>query len=151
MENKHKQFKPFEKVLVRSLINPIWSCDFYSHYKANADAHDTVCFRTIKDSDILPYEGNESLLGTTDEPEEEVQLEEGELLVYFEKIKYLEEFDLFLARFDGTTDTLIRVKTECVKKWEFAIRFSDFNPDDMEETMKHILCVKNGKVVRYKK
>lgn len=84
------------------------------------------------------------------EPNEEVRLEEGELLVYFENIKYLENMDLLLARFDGIINDLIKVKTDCVNKWEFAIRFKDFDPSNMEETKKHILCVKGGRIVKYK-
>ena len=145
-----RKFKPFDKVIIKSGIDKYWSCDFYSHLDKVLGAHETINSAGLTDNEILPYEGNEHLVGTRDEPEEEVRLEEGELVVYFENIKYLENMDLLLARFDGVINDLIKVKSDCMKKWEYAIRFSDFNPNDMEETSRHILCVKNGKIVKYK-
>ena len=65
METNHKQFKPFDKVLVREL-NPYWSCDLYSHFNSDSETHETAVIRRVKDKNILPYEGNEHLVGTTD-------------------------------------------------------------------------------------
>lgn len=151
MENKHKQFKPFDRVLVRD-INPYWSCDLYSHYNSDAGTHETSVLRRVEDKDILPYEGNEHLVGTTDEPEEEIKLEEGEWLIANDRV-YLLEIGY------GSLGKYIEVKgnifVECSPfggngiKYDYAIRLKDFNPEDMEETSRHILCVKNGKVVRF--
>lgn len=143
-----KKFKPFDKVIVRD-HEEVWQPDFYCFWDKCRDRHQTMMNNSI-DDDLLPYEGNEHLVGTTDEPDEEVKLEEGELVVYFECVEYLESMDIFLARFDGIANNLIKVKSDCMQKWKFAIRFSDFNPNDMEETKKHILCVKNGRIVKYK-
>ena len=57
-------FKPFDKVLVRDGDDGKWMATFYSHYM------DYPCqFATIG-TDIyeqcIPFEGNETLLGTTD-------------------------------------------------------------------------------------
>ena len=75
MKNR-KQFNPFDRVLVRLNSVNRWECDFYSHYvKNHMYPHRTFSFR-VRESDIIPYEGNESLLGTTNEPEEKIKLEE---------------------------------------------------------------------------
>ena len=63
---KHKHFEPFQKVLC--IINDngykIWAADFYSHYNEDTKQHYLVS-GVVKDNadDILPYEGNEELLG----------------------------------------------------------------------------------------
>jgi hypothetical protein len=59
--------KPFDKVLVRDSDKGVWCCSFFSHYT------DTYCsfysFRCVGTSyrQCVPYEGNEYLLGTTDD------------------------------------------------------------------------------------
>lgn len=154
MENKHKQFNPFDKVLVRELF-PYWCCDLYSHFNSNLETHETTTYRNIKDSDILPYEGNEHLLGTTDEPEEEIELKEGDMIVCEYDINCLLNGVGNIRYFSGEThhDFIIvnPIKPDgCRGSYAYFIPFSKFNPKDMEETKKHILCVKNGKIVRYK-
>lgn len=149
METKnHKTFKPFDKVLVRVRIDsPLtWVCTFYSHLD-NDGCHVTAGAQIYDDNDIIPYEGNEHLVGTTDNPDEEVILKAGEFLFVSDSIYYYPSYWCF-------------IKLGRIGKFEFrdideegyvyAIRFSDFNPNDMEETKKHILRVKYGKVVRYK-
>lgn len=62
MENK---FKPFQQVLVRFNEECTWVCDIYSHYD-NEDGFYS-CIGGLHRC-CIPYEGNEHLLGTTDEP-----------------------------------------------------------------------------------
>lgn len=67
-EEEEPQFKPFDKVLVRNNIGSMWKCDIYSHYYHNDNVTEYHC---IGDWWIycIPFEGNEHLLGTTDNPE----------------------------------------------------------------------------------
>lgn len=60
------QFKPFDKVLVRDNPYEKWGCSFFSHYEDDK----TFPYRCIgtQFTYCIPYEGNEHLLGTTDEP-----------------------------------------------------------------------------------
>lgn len=148
MENR-KQFKPFDKVLVRDGNNR-WKIDFYSHFDNECNGHHTMCYSLYKvpHNEILPYEGNEHLLGTTDKPEEKIKLEEEEFLVCFDCMDYFDAKDFCLSPFDCLS--LSTVRTKDGNNWGLFIRLSDFNPEDMEETKKHILCVKNGKIIRYK-
>ena len=60
---KELQFKPFEKVLVRDSYDDMWRASFFSHIKEDDGRYVTTCF-TWKF--CIPYEGNEHLLGTTD-------------------------------------------------------------------------------------
>ena len=64
---KEHQFKPFEKVLVRDSYNDMWRASFFSHIKEDDGRYVTTCF-TWKF--CIPYEGNEHLLGTTNNVEE---------------------------------------------------------------------------------
>lgn len=154
MENKHKKFKPYDRVLVRDSEDK-WQIDFYSHWNDEYKQHITLVYDDglkIEDSDILPYEGNEHLVGTADEPEKEIKLE------YWEWIMALsgcldepsnEPSDWYLEQINHISgEENIETKRGC--PYHYFIRFKDFNPNDMEETRKHILRVKNGKIVRYK-
>ena len=63
---KEHQFKPFEKVLVRDSYDDMWRASFFSHIKEDDGRYVTTCF-TWKF--CIPYEGNEHLLGTTNNVE----------------------------------------------------------------------------------
>ena len=59
VENLPKEFKPFDKVLCRDRNDQNWACDLYSHKED--DLYMTIgCYY----KQCIPYEGNESLLGT---------------------------------------------------------------------------------------
>lgn len=60
---KELQFKPFEKVLVRDSIDDVWRASFFSHIKEDDGRYVTTC---LSWKFCIPYEGNEHLLGTTD-------------------------------------------------------------------------------------
>lgn len=64
---KEHQFKPFEKVLVRDSYDDMWRASFFSHIKEDDGRYVTTCF-TWKF--CIPYEGNEHLLGTTNNVED---------------------------------------------------------------------------------
>ena len=59
-------FKPFDKVLVRDSDYNSWHCAFYSHYKSKK-FYIIGCAYYYQ---CIPYEGNEHLLGTTDDCDE---------------------------------------------------------------------------------
>lgn len=61
----HKHFEPFQKVLVKCRE---WVGDFYSHFCEKNNAHVTISGFEFNDDDIIPYSGNESLLGKEVEP-----------------------------------------------------------------------------------
>lgn len=65
---KH-QFKPFDKVLVRNADTREWIPDFFIKERRNS-VFRFGCIVTGAWKQCTPYEGNEHLLGTTNNPEE---------------------------------------------------------------------------------
>ena len=155
-----KKFKCKDEVIYRRTDEESeWTYGIFSHYYDNNNVEGVVVdghFLLSTVHNILPYEGNEHLVGRVDEPDEEVRLEYGELIIAIDKEDYECGFS------DGIIGKVVKFKNKFIErngKWGFsipggcnslAIRFSDFNPNDMEETKKHILCVNGGKVVKYK-
>lgn len=70
-EKPEHQFKPFEKVLVRDDKSRKWIASFFSNMWG--DEFPDYPYQCIGDTwrYCIPYEGNEHLLGTTDNPKEE--------------------------------------------------------------------------------
>lgn len=65
---KECELKPFDKVLVRDYENQKWMPMFFEKYSNSKDYH----FRCMNGSSwkyCVPYEGNEHLLGTSNDPE----------------------------------------------------------------------------------
>lgn len=142
------KFKPFDKVVV--MLNTskggVWTISIFAF-----DNGENVQFLigSIPKSAIagmLPFEGNEHLVGTKYKPEEEVELKKGELVYVFDSIENIEDFIIGLRKFAGICGDTILSKNKI--NWKYCIPYSKFNPNDMEETKKHILCVKNGILVK---
>lgn len=57
--------KPFDRVLVRDTKDSEWLCDLFSHYRDDS----IICVGGECYYDMIPYEGNEHLLGTTKDVE----------------------------------------------------------------------------------
>ena len=130
-----------------------WIYGIFSHYKKEGDiVINGNCYQR-RIMDILPYEGNEELVGKTDEPDEEVKLKEGEWLMVGNLINSSLPEEWMLREYCRMNTDNIETfnNSSCeFQHWPCAIKFSNFNPNDMEETRKHILCVKKGKIIRYK-
>ena len=158
METNHKIFKPYEKVLIKATFENNydykgWTYDLYSHWDSETNSHICVGSGNIEDYNILSCENNEYLVGTTNDPEEKIKLEEGEYIMVADE-PVISQYEWLLRRF-VTIDESTESFTACAIndtffRWKYIIRFSDFNPSNMEETRKHMLYVKNGRIVRYK-
>lgn len=145
MDNKN-QFKPYDRVLVRDHYDKRWKCDFYSHKSGETGIQTIRNVYSIEN--VIPYDGNEYLIGTMNEPEEEtIELEDDEFLVCFDNIDYFDAKDFCLSPFYQLN--CFSVRTKDGNNWNLFIRFKDFNPNDIEETRKHILCINEGKIVNY--
>lgn len=80
--NKYN-FKPFEKVLVRdTAAGDGWRATFFSHYSEKFGAQ-PVAIGGWMYGRMIPYEGNEHLLGTTDWPEPE--LKKGDIVAVWDE------------------------------------------------------------------
>lgn len=67
-ENKECELKPFDRVLVRDYENQNWIPRFFEKYTNSKDYR----FRCMNGSSwkyCVPYDGNENLLGTSNDPE----------------------------------------------------------------------------------
>ena len=142
-----KQFKPFDKVLYRPASTNIWIPDIYSF--SDRKEHCVIgCPNYIEDKNIIPYEGNEYLVGTANEPEEKIALKKGELILCS---------DSLLALMDGlgVINHFITVGCDSIAThpcpYNYCIPMSKYNPNDLEETKKWILRVTNGKLVKVNK
>lgn len=60
-------FKPFDKVLVRCNEDSVWRCELFSHYNTFNKRCPYVCLSSVYKC-CIPYEGNQHLLGTTNNP-----------------------------------------------------------------------------------
>lgn len=66
LRKKKYEFKPFERVLVREDDSHSWIADIYSHRHPNRDVY--ICVGGVWPC-CIPYEGNEHLYSTTNNPE----------------------------------------------------------------------------------
>lgn len=137
---EHKNFKPFEKVLVKDTGE--WTCTFYSHWSEKSNVHFTTTLVWYRDARILPYEGNEHLLGTCDEPEkEEALIEVGELCYGFYNMDDLYDFDdIVFGRFDGISKVSEEILVSNAPV-DICIPYSKFDPNDIEATKKEAITV----------
>ena len=62
------EFKPYQKILGRDKNTEVWKCDLFGCYDSSRPFHPYTCVGKIY-KEIIPYEGNEHLLNTTDEPD----------------------------------------------------------------------------------
>lgn len=64
--SKKYEFKTFDKVICRDSSESTWEADFFSHYREDS-YYPFACVGGSYILQCIPYEGNEHLLGTTDE------------------------------------------------------------------------------------
>jgi hypothetical protein len=60
-------FKPFDKVLVRDNDEQLWTADFFGFYSKKPYPFSCVSHYS---NQCIPFDGNEHLLGTTDDCDE---------------------------------------------------------------------------------
>ena len=73
-----QKFEPDQLVLVKYAVNEIWRLRRYSFF--DGKEHETQDGCTFSDRFIIPYSGNEQLLGTTDSPAPKWEPKPGELV-----------------------------------------------------------------------
>ena len=62
------EFEPYQKILGRDKNTEVWKCDLFGCYDSSLPFHPYICVGKIY-KEIIPYEGNEHLLNTTDDPD----------------------------------------------------------------------------------
>lgn len=153
MDMGQKKFEPFDKILLKNKKEGFkWWCDWFSH--EDKDNIYTVGFGEYpKDIfDIIPFEGNETLVGTSDMTDDSFDLKDGErIVVFYDEREFINKGICNIRYYRGIKGDVIY--SSCnengnISSYKFCIPLSKFNPDDMAETRKHILTVKNGKLVK---
>lgn len=69
--DKEYEFKPFDRVLARSADNCIWQGTIISHIAKNDTYGCRIYTMTGSWAQIIPFEGNEHLVGTSDSPDKD--------------------------------------------------------------------------------
>lgn len=162
METKTlKVFKPYDKVLLtaKDPQNYGWFCAMFSHYLNGNYAFrlmgGKIC--NLSEYDILPYEGNEHLIGTSDAPEEPVYISTGEwVMAYMGTGVFGTSTDPSAYKMccfrSISDDDRILVFNQCICsepiEVAYIIPFSKFNPTDMATTVKYALVAKNGTLIK---
>ncbi len=100
-----QKFEPDQLVLVRYTKTSEWRIRRYSILCEERQRHETQDGVIWEDEDILPYSGNEHLLGTTDSPTPKWEPKPGELVA----VKYL---------FDTSWRARVFVKIDEDKKYQ---------------------------------
>lgn len=148
---EQNKFKPFERILIKIKSNYLsnaykWTCCEFSHYDDNFICLVVGVSHDLSSVDVLPFAGNENLAGTSDMPET-IELKNGEyIMACKDDIEYIMPSFWKFRIFKGVDRLCIKTNTD--EDYALCVQFSKFNPKDMAETMKHILCVKNGKLVK---
>lgn len=160
--NMEKKFKCKDEVIFRyddgSGMKSYWTFGIFSHYQGDDLVAIGNMVYGLDCTEVLPYEGNEHLVGTYDEPSEEIKLKTGEILVLGEYESSVLRGYGMLQRFsrissaEGSDRLIIAHNDYGIETtWKFCIPLSKFNPDDMEATKKEILTVVAGKLVKTNK
>ena len=146
-------FKPFDKVIWRyKKSKTAWSVNMFSHYYSQTDC--IVLIGLVFNSDdieILPYEGNEYLVGTTDDPVEEVKIKSGEQIVVFEDLcNFKHEAYTIPVRTFASANVYIYVR-ECFAGYKYCARLKDVDLNNPSTIIENALEVKDDKLVKVKK
>lgn len=142
-----RKFKCKDEVIVR--LKETGSSWFYGVVSHADDASVVLSggFRhPYERYDILPFYGNEHLVGTTNEPEEEIILAKGEFIL-------LSESAINIQKGIGTVLNYSEIVGSAIiatngNGYSYGIPMSKYNPDNLEETRKWILMVNGGKLIK---
>ena len=158
-----KKFKPFEKVLIRLSNNEdFWEPSFFRYYETSYDSYVTMN-GTVKEYNIVPYEGYEYLIGVYKEEDskeqesindEEPIIKENEYVIASTDYKFIKEAccgrllrfcyvnkkDNTIICYDPSNDPNIGGRTA----WYYVLPLSKFDPKDINKSRNYIYGVRNG-------
>lgn len=129
------ELKPYDKVLVRDLNDEEWKIDFFSRNR-DLDDYPYVCISNVW-KQCIPYEGNESLLGTINTPKPKYEFKKGDIVLVWnskddtiKKIRVLCYFDIDIKKFVVYEDQFKNVEDfidNAVSSWDNCIPFKPEN------------------------
>lgn len=145
--NMEKKFKCKDEVLVRynRVEKMEWTYGIFSHETKDFIVLCGDIRLNREFFDIIPFDGNEHLVGNYDAQEEEIVLEIGTKVM-----SMTDDGKWVLCVLDRvTTNGLYEELSDgSLYVMKYIVPFSKFNPNDMEATNKEILTVRNGKLVK---
>lgn len=148
---EQKKFKCKDEVVYRNNSKSTWFYGIISHIDENG-YHLVGHLVCTNDTQVLHYEGNAHLVGTTDSPEEEIKLEKGDVIVCSDSVDNLKEGVGCICKYrnihSGKCVMNITYAKDNLGYYRYCIPFSKFNPNDLEANKKEILKVENGKLVK---
>lgn len=142
METK---FKCKDEIIFRYDDTYVWQYGIFSNY--SEDGFCLVGAYISKNCQILPYEGNQHLVGTTDSPVQEEKLEVGEIVIVADTSNILEKGFGTVGVFRNVGSSFFCVDDSEFEEsqYYYCIRLSDLtSPDRKDKIMK----VTNGKIVK---
>ena len=142
-----KKFKCKDEVIVRLKESGFrWFYGVISHSDDDSVILSGGFRHPYERYDVLPYAGNENLVGTIEDPDEKIVINEGDLVFCFDNIHQLEECDLFLGKFEYINQKQDFCVSGCL--WNYCIPYLKFNPNDIESTKKEVFESVNDKIVK---
>ena len=89
------ELKPFDKVLVRDNDGESWETSIFGRYVEGDPVFPYICINE-RYKQCIPYEGNESLLGTTTSPKPKYEFKDGDPVIVWNNFnssyKYVKVF-----------------------------------------------------------
>ena len=144
-----KKFKCKDEVIVR-LKEP--GCSWFYGVVSHSDDASVVLsggFRhPYKRYDVLPYFGNEHLVGTTDEPEEEITIEIDEYMLANDCFDRLSNGLGSIVKFRRVDVSRNSIVSSSLSYYNYCIPMSKYNINELDTMRKEILTVRNGKLVK---
>lgn len=149
-------FAPFDRIIIGNTKMKSWEpwfCAQFSHIEGDFLRVVGGNKFDLRSCQVLPFEGNEYLLGTTDTPvliPFEVETPIGTSLVVGNTIERLLDGQGIPRTLIGVSRDEFRTRLKKKEsKFKFAIRSELYKPEDLELVREHILVVHNGKVVAW--
>jgi len=118
-------FKPFQKVLVRdAACTDGWRAHLFSHFRGSKP----VVLGGWEYSEVIPYEGNERLLGTNDSPED--QFKKGDIVAVWDKNDTNKMIRIY-SHYDSKEGKHVTyMMSDTFVKWDYAEKFAPATVED---------------------
>lgn len=111
------RFEPDQLVLVKYAGNKIWRLKRYS-FCDKGGLHETQDGATFSDKDILPYAGNEYLLGTMESPTPKWIPKPGELVAVRDSENEGWKARVFIRRYNGIFECGSEIELAITTRWK---------------------------------
>ena len=121
------KLKPFDKVLVRDNDGESWEISIFGRYVEGDPVFPYICINEHY-KQCIPYEGNESLLGTTTSPKPEYEFKDGDPVIVWNSF---DSNTKYIAVFKRKTEKyyITYSQTDTIYTWDNCIPFKSENKE----------------------